>query len=80
MYNCPGGISQLVKDGETGYLVPLDNEDIFVERVCQLIEDNELRRKMGMVSAKESEQYNIENIIPRWMSLFEELLAQKRKN
>lgn len=80
VYNCPGGISQLVKDGETGYLVPLDNEDIFVERVCQLIEDNELRRKMGMVSAKESEQYNIENIISRWMSLFEELLLRKRKN
>lgn len=80
VYNCPGGISHLVKDGETGYLVPLDDEDCFVERVCQLIEDGGLRKKMGAVCVKESEKYHIENIIPRWMSLFEELLAKKRKH
>ncbi len=80
VYNCPGGISSLVKDGETGYLVPLDDEDCFAERVCQLIEDSELRKKMGAACAKESKKYCIENIIPQWMSLFEELLAKKRKH
>ena len=79
VYNSPGGIGYLVKEGETGYLVPLNNEDIFAERVCQLIENEELREKMGQEGLKASEQYKMENIIPRWMSLFHELLAQKRK-
>ena len=40
----------------------------------------ELRKKMGAACAKESKKYCIENIIPQWMSLFEELLAKKRKH
>jgi glycosyltransferase involved in cell wall biosynthesis len=59
--------------------VPLNEEDAFVERVCQLIENEELRTEMGMAGIKESKQYTMDNIIARWMSLFQELLNQKRK-
>lgn len=79
VYNCPGGISHLVKNEKTGYLVPLNEEDIFVERVCQLIENEELRKEMGMAGIEESKQYTMDHIITRWMSLFQELLNQKRK-
>lgn len=78
VYNCPGGISYLVKDGETGYLVPLHDEDAFVERVCELIENEELRKTMGSAALKESEKYKMDNIIQRWMTLFQETLAEKR--
>ena len=78
VYDCPGGISYLVKDGETGYLVPLNDEDTFVERVCALIENEELRRTMGDAALKESEKYKMDNIIQRWMMLFQETLAKKR--
>ena len=78
VYNCPGGISYVVKDGETGYLIPLHDEEAFVERVCQLIENEDQRRAMGMAGLRESEKYKMDIIIQRWMALFQELLAKKR--
>ena len=78
VYNCPGGIRYVVKDGETGYLVPMDDEDAFAEKVCTLIENEDLRRTMGQAALKEVEQYRIENITQRWMDLFQELLDKKR--
>lgn len=78
VYNCPGGISHLVKDGVTGFLVPMNDEDAFVEKVCMLIENEELRKTMGQAALHESEQYRIERIAQRWMELFQELLDKKR--
>lgn len=77
VYKCPGGISYLVKDGETGYLVPMNDEDTFVERVCQLIENDDQRKLMGKAGLKESEKYKMDTIVQRWMALFQELRSQK---
>lgn len=78
VYNCPGGISHLVKDGETGYLIPMNDEAAMVDHVCRLIEDKELRHTMGEAALHESKQYRAENIAQRWMQLFEEELKKKR--
>lgn len=78
VYNCPGGIRYVVKDGETGFLVPLNDGEAFVEKVCMLIENDELRRKMGQTALCESDQYKIEKIAQLWMTLFQELLVEKR--
>lgn len=78
VYNCPGGISYVVKDNVTGFLVPMNDEDAFVEKVCTLIEDEELRKKMGQAALAESKQYGIDKITHRWMDLFQELLDKKR--
>lgn len=78
VYNCPGGIRYVVKDGETGFLVPMNDEDTFVKKVCTLIENEELRKAMGNAALRESEKYKIEIITQRWMRLFQELLIKKR--
>ena len=78
-YNCPGGIRYVVKDGATGFLVPLNDEDAFVEKVCTLIENDELRKTMGHTALDVSKQYGVEVIAQRWMELFQELLDKKQK-
>ena len=78
VYNCPGGIRYVVKDGETGYLVKMNDEDAFVEKLCALIENEELRKMMGRAALKEAQQYRVEKIVQRWMELFQELLEKKR--
>lgn len=78
VYSCPGGISYVVKDGETGFLVKMNDEDAFVEKVCALIENEELRKMMGQAALKEAQQYRVEKIVQRWMELFQELLEKKR--
>ena len=47
-----GGIRDEVIDGETGFLVPQHNVDILVEKLELLIQNPELRHKMGLNGAK----------------------------
>jgi len=46
------GTNELVKDGETGWLVQLEDQEALRERVEGLIRDPELRRKMGGAGLK----------------------------
>lgn len=78
VYNCPGGISHLVRDGKTGYLIPMNNENAMADHICKLIEDTELRHTMGKDALFESKRFSVEIIAQRWMQLFEEELMKKR--
>ena len=78
VYNCPGGISHLVRDGKTGYLIPMNNENAMADHICKLIEDTELRHTMGKDALFESKRFCVEIIAQRWMQLFEEELMKKR--
>lgn len=78
-YMCPTGPKDIIDDGHTGFLIPNGDEDAFVEKVCKLIADEELRQKMGQEALKASENYRIERIAQRWMELFQQLLDRKRK-
>lgn len=42
-----GGIPELVRDGVTGFLVPPGDADAIAARIVTLLEDDDLRRKMG---------------------------------
>lgn len=41
------GSSSLVRDGETGFLVPVDHESWMADRLVQLLEDKVMRKKFG---------------------------------
>lgn len=76
-YACPCGPSDIIADGENGYLIPVGDERMFVERVCSLIEDKEKRVSMGRKGKEMSKQYSVDKIRDMWMSLFGELRKQK---
>lgn len=78
-YTCPTGPRDLIDDGRTGFLVEMGDEKTFAERVCQLIEQPELRCAMGQAALKASEDYQPAPIIERWMQLFQRLVAEKGK-
>ena len=42
-----GGLSEVVVDGETGYLIPPRNEEAIAEKIIKLIEEPELRKNLG---------------------------------
>jgi glycosyltransferase involved in cell wall biosynthesis len=42
-----GGVSEVVNDGLTGFLVPPDDDEAMVERTVQLLSDDALRLRMG---------------------------------
>ena len=78
-YACPCGPQDIIADGHDGFLVPVNNEKVLADRICRLIEDKELRKEMGKAARLKAEQYDIKNIIPMWMELFNQLINEKRK-
>jgi trehalose synthase len=63
-----GGIKKQIKNGENGFLV--DSIDEAAERIVQLVQDPNLRRRLG-ISAKESvrENYLMSRLIEDWIDL-----------
>ena len=76
-YACPCGPRDIIRDGLDGFLVPPGDEVHLSERICQLIEDESLRRKMGAAALERAKDFSIDKIIPQWTSLFEELKKKK---
>ena len=73
-YQCPCGPKDIISDGVDGFLVPVGNEQMMADRICTLIEDEELRRKMGASAKEKAKKYHIDDITKQWMSLFNELI------
>lgn len=66
----------LVKRG----LVKDRNIEAFAERMCHLIEDKELHARMRPKAIEYSKKYEVDNIMAQWTSLFDELMASKKKS
>lgn len=78
-YACPFGPRDIIRDGVDGFLVPTGNETMLAERICQLIEDKNLRRKMGAAARERAKEFSLEKVLPMWTNLFEELVKEKKK-
>lgn len=73
-YDCPSGPRSIIEDGKNGFLVENGNIDSFVEKLEQLIEDENLRIQMGKNANESVRKYDVETIMQQWKSLFESLL------
>jgi glycosyltransferase involved in cell wall biosynthesis len=69
------GISELVEDGISGYLVPPGDSNILTIRIAQLLEDCELRTKFGTAGrAKVEKDFNIQHEAARLYQLMNSAL------
>lgn len=78
-YDSPYGPASIISDAEDGFLIPYNNEDMFVERLCQLMADVSLRQEMGKRAIVSSKRYAEDSIMPLWKKLFEELINKNPK-
>ncbi len=70
-----GGLAFLVRDGVTGYTVPVDEPQALADRLTLLIQDEALRRKLGAQALQEAHQYSWENIAERITELYLQVLG-----
>jgi len=76
-YACPCGPKDIISEGVDGFLIPVGDEAALADRICRLIEDKDLRLRMGRAAKEKANKYRLENVIPMWMDLFNKLLEQK---
>lgn len=72
-FTCPCGPSDIVEDGETGFLVPFGDVYKLAEKICYLIEHQDVRLAMGEKAIVRSKLFSQEKVMQKWIELFESL-------
>lgn len=75
-FDIPCGPKDIIRDGEDGFLIPDGDIRDFCEKILLLIKNNELREEMGEKAFKNSKRFTVENIMPKWITLFETVLKE----
>ena len=60
------GPSEIISDGENGYLIDNYNMEQYMEKLELLMRDEDLRRKMSEQAIRRAKDFHIENIIAQW--------------
>jgi len=71
-----GGPSDLIADGETGFLVPPGDEKAFADRSIVLLADSELRRRFGARSREiANERFRKEVVAAQTLRVYEKIIS-----
>lgn len=76
-----GGIIDVVKDGETGILIPPEDVDALAKAIITLLKDRKLARKMGEAGRRRiDERFTAQTMVEKISQVYEELIEKKLTN
>jgi glycosyltransferase involved in cell wall biosynthesis len=74
-------VPEVVVDGETGLLVPVDDADALAAALARLADDAELRRRLGAAGApRVRERFGLERMVEETLSVYREVKSPLRKD
>lgn len=65
-YDCNAGPSDLINDGETGFLIQGRDQELFISNLKKLIDSQDLRRKFGKNGMKKICEFEASNIAEKY--------------
>jgi N-acetyl-alpha-D-glucosaminyl L-malate synthase BshA len=72
-----GGLPELVVDGETGYLCPLDDVDAFTDRTAAILSDEDLHAEMAEAARDRAKNtFDVEHIIPHYEDYYRQVMER----
>jgi glycosyltransferase involved in cell wall biosynthesis len=78
-YTCPRGPAEMITSGHDGLLVQNGSPQALAQGLLELINDEELRRKMGENALDSAARHGIEHVAAQWEDLFAELQTNRRR-
>lgn len=73
-FDCPHGPRNIIRNEEDGLLVEYLNPPALADGICRLIEDEELRRRLGENARRNILRFSKDMIMKQWENLFQSLL------
>ena len=73
-----GGVPDVVKDGRNGLLVPQGDSEALADAIIYLLENEDIRERMGKNGRKKVENYSWEKIAEETERLYEVVLSGER--
>jgi glycosyltransferase involved in cell wall biosynthesis len=70
-----GGVPDLITDGETGLLVPDDDDEAMARQVCRLLGDPDLAARLSRNGRRLAERSDWSAVRPQWERLFDDVLS-----
>ena len=67
------GPDEIINDKINGFLIPPYDCNNMVERINELIENEELRQQFEEASVNEIDKFRLGNVIPKWIELISKL-------
>ena len=67
---CKCGPRDIIEDGVNGFLVEVENLDLFAERLETLMHDEALRKAMGAKAREKSKRFSEDGVMAKWDELF----------
>ena len=69
-----GGLPELVEDGETGYLCPVNDVEAFTDRVQALLGDEDLHGRMAEAARNRAvETFDIDRVVPMYERYYKQV-------
>jgi glycosyltransferase involved in cell wall biosynthesis len=75
-FDCKCGPSDIITDGQNGYLIPEGDNKLFVNRLIMLMKDSELREKMGKEAKLASSKLSESSVMKQWTALFDSVVKE----
>ena len=69
------GARTVVLPGETGYLAPADSDETYVKHVSQLIDDADLRAKLGAAGVAASKRFSWPSVLDEVIHNYQEVIG-----
>ena len=76
-FDCPYGPSDVVADRQNGFVVKEGDVLAFAERMCELIENEDLRHSFSQASVIRAKLFDRDVVMKQWKNLIEELTVQR---
>lgn len=76
--NCPSGPSEIVRDGENGLLIPVEDEEALYRAMIRLIENNEERVRLGQKAKEIGSLYLLESVMGLWEKTIRSVTEQRK--
>lgn len=78
-FDCPFGPRNIIKDREDGILVDYLNPRALADNICMLIENDELRKKLGHQARENIQRFSKDCVMKQWEKLFTSLISHKKE-
>ena len=75
-FDCPFGPESIIEDARCGFLVHDGEKQLFAERVCRLIKDQELRNHFSAAAIERAKAFDANVVMNQWNDLFKSLVAK----
>lgn len=72
-FDCPTGPRNIINEGIDGYLIENGDAKQFIKKLDDLMNNSEMKFKMGKNAIENSKRFDIEIITEKWIKLFNEI-------